>query len=168
MQPPSTEEQEQEELELALLLSCISAQEQAATPAAGTATEHCTPPEVSSLGARTLDLIGPEGLCALEKQQLRALALRDDGSSGAGPSGSQRPAMAQQGTTGAPGPRELDLRRGQLSLCSVCMDATADGACVPCGHVCACMKCLGALRKTHKKCPICNAQVREVLQIFLS
>lgn len=40
------------------------------------------------------------------------------------------------------------------SDCAVCLEASADGAFLPCGHKCCCLKCGESL----DKCPICRAE----------
>lgn len=45
--------------------------------------------------------------------------------------------------------------------CVVCLEARPVMACVPCGHVCACVKCAGPI----KKCPMCRTNCT-MLRLF--
>jgi adenylate kinase len=51
-------------------------------------------------------------------------------------------------------------------LCIVCYDAPADFLVVPCGHQCACQKCLDELRTTTGLCPICRTNIQHIVQVF--
>ena len=60
-------------------------------------------------------------------------------------------ALSTQARGGRPAPLT------QASGCAVCLDAVAEWACVPCGHMVACNRCKSnpAIWDT-EKCPICN------------
>jgi adenylate kinase len=51
-------------------------------------------------------------------------------------------------------------------LCTVCYDAPADFLVVPCGHQCACQKCLLELRAASGLCPICRTNIQHIVQVF--
>jgi adenylate kinase family enzyme len=53
-----------------------------------------------------------------------------------------------------------------LQLCVVCYDAPADFLVVPCGHQCACQKCLLELRSSSGLCPICRTNIQHIVQVF--
>ena len=48
-------------------------------------------------------------------------------------------------------------------VCCVCMEATADHALVPCGHVCVCGPCVS---KAGNQCPICRQDCRGAQAVF--
>ena len=48
----------------------------------------------------------------------------------------------------------------------ICMDALANCAILPCGHICGCLGCMQDLRT--RKCPICRGPVTNVQQVFFS
>lgn len=54
------------------------------------------------------------------------------------------------------------------STCVICLDAPAEGACIPCGHVAGCMSCLNEVVKTKEKmgCPVCRAKIGKVIKIY--
>jgi len=51
---------------------------------------------------------------------------------------------------------------GGAGRCCICMDADADAACTPCGHVCGCSSCLGQVYE----CPVCREPLESVLRIY--
>ena len=50
--------------------------------------------------------------------------------------------------------------------CVICWDAQAEAVCVPCGHVAGCMECLGEVKAKKWGCPVCRAEIREVIKVF--
>lgn len=55
------------------------------------------------------------------------------------------------------------------SECAVCMDATRDAICVPCGHIAGCYSCLSRIKLQSGGaacCPICRSQVQTVVKIY--
>lgn len=48
--------------------------------------------------------------------------------------------------------------------CKICCDRECDIACIPCGHVAACSRCISNIRF----CPICRNHLDEVLKIYFS
>ena len=58
---------------------------------------------------------------------------------------------------------ESEEERGQ---CCICMEARASVALVPCGHVCVCAGCVGAVHVTGGQCPMCRAETSGVLPVF--
>ena len=53
------------------------------------------------------------------------------------------------------------------ALCTICLNATSDTACVPCGHQALCHTCAAIVLARGDRCPICRAQVVNTLRIFL-
>jgi hypothetical protein len=49
--------------------------------------------------------------------------------------------------------------------CTICMVVRKTHACVPCGHMVSCPTCTPKVERTHC-CPICRAEVREMVPIF--
>ncbi|RDX79390.1 putative E3 ubiquitin-protein ligase XBAT35 [Mucuna pruriens] len=45
------------------------------------------------------------------------------------------------------------------SSCVICLDAPAEGACIPCGHVAGCMSCLNEVKAKKWGCPVCRAKI---------
>lgn len=66
-------------------------------------------------------------------------------------------------------PRSTDFARpGDMACrdCVVCMDASRDAICVPCGHIAGCFLCLQAIVQASGECPICRAHVDNVVRIY--
>uniref|UniRef100_A0A6U6QYV6 RING-type domain-containing protein n=1 Tax=Zooxanthella nutricula TaxID=1333877 RepID=A0A6U6QYV6_9DINO len=51
-------------------------------------------------------------------------------------------------------------------VCTVCLDAEATMAAVPCGHRAYCGACAGASAPTSRPCPVCRAAVADVLRVY--
>jgi hypothetical protein len=54
---------------------------------------------------------------------------------------------------------EKEVRKEE---CVVCMEGKTDHAIIPCGHVCLCSNCVSGI----KKCPICRADVTQMVKLF--
>ncbi|OQR99884.1 hypothetical protein ACHHYP_03999 [Achlya hypogyna] len=52
------------------------------------------------------------------------------------------------------------------SECIVCFDGPQNAVCVPCGHAAICMKCADNIRLSTRLCPVCRADVREMIQLY--
>ncbi|ETW00850.1 hypothetical protein H310_07376 [Aphanomyces invadans] len=50
--------------------------------------------------------------------------------------------------------------------CVVCFDGPQNAVCVPCGHAAVCMRCADHMKQTSQQCPVCRADVRQVVQLF--
>ncbi|RHY60204.1 hypothetical protein DYB30_007974 [Aphanomyces astaci] len=50
--------------------------------------------------------------------------------------------------------------------CVVCFDGPQNAVCVPCGHAAVCMRCADHMKQSSLQCPVCRADVREVIQLF--
>eukprot|EP00604_Paraphysomonas_vestita_P000936 CAMPEP_0174819540 /NCGR_PEP_ID=MMETSP1107-20130205/2831_1 /TAXON_ID=36770 /ORGANISM="Paraphysomonas vestita, Strain GFlagA" /LENGTH=1055 /DNA_ID=CAMNT_0016033225 /DNA_START=867 /DNA_END=4034 /DNA_ORIENTATION=+ len=62
-----------------------------------------------------------------------------------------------------------DIQQQQQSpqlICTVCADAPADFLVVPCGHQCACEKCLLELQQATGVCPICRSHIQCIVKVF--
>ena len=55
---------------------------------------------------------------------------------------------------------------GSSGQCLICMDAPSDGICVPCGHVAGCMSCLTQIKSHASECPICRANIHQVMKVY--
>ncbi|GMH08540.1 hypothetical protein Nepgr_010380 [Nepenthes gracilis] len=55
---------------------------------------------------------------------------------------------------------------GSSSSCVICLDAPAEGACVPCGHLAGCMSCLSEVKAKKLGCPICRAEINQVIRVY--
>ena len=63
--------------------------------------------------------------------------------------------------------RERDRAEVEQRTCVVCTADAAVVAIVPCGHVCLCQDCEGAMRKHNQRvCPMCRTSIRETLRVF--
>ncbi|KAM0893084.1 hypothetical protein ACQ4PT_025338 [Festuca glaucescens] len=61
---------------------------------------------------------------------------------------------------------EEDTRRGSVGgRCCVCMSRRKGAAFVPCGHT-FCRACAREVRAARGRCPLCNAAIRDVLNLF--
>ncbi|CAA2980562.1 E3 ubiquitin- ligase XBAT34 isoform X2 [Olea europaea subsp. europaea] len=52
------------------------------------------------------------------------------------------------------------------SSCTICLDAPVEGACVPCGHMAGCMSCLNEIKAKKWGCPVCRANIDQVIRIY--
>ena len=50
--------------------------------------------------------------------------------------------------------------------CVVCMDAARTAVCVPCGHNAGCIECLTAIHESNQGCPVCRAELTQVIRLF--
>ena len=55
----------------------------------------------------------------------------------------------------------------QTSACVVCLSGDSTHALVPCGHVCVCGTCLGAVVGRERRCPMCRATVDSSMRVYL-
>ncbi|CAL0316699.1 unnamed protein product [Lupinus luteus] len=63
-------------------------------------------------------------------------------------------------------PKEEKHADGNRSLCVICLDAPAEGACIPCGHVAGCMSCLNKVKTKKLGCPVCRAKINQVIKLY--
>ena len=52
------------------------------------------------------------------------------------------------------------------SSCVICWEAPVEGACIPCGHMAACMTCLNEIKAKKGFCPVCRAKILQVVKIY--
>ncbi|XP_022849437.1 putative E3 ubiquitin-protein ligase XBAT34 isoform X2 [Olea europaea var. sylvestris] len=52
------------------------------------------------------------------------------------------------------------------SSCTICLDAPVEGACIPCGHMAGCMSCLNEIKAKKWGCPVCRANINQVIRIY--
>ncbi|EOA16892.1 hypothetical protein CARUB_v10005117mg [Capsella rubella] len=50
--------------------------------------------------------------------------------------------------------------------CVICVDASAEAACVPCGHVAGCVSCLKKIKNKKMGCPVCRANIDQVIKLY--
>lgn len=55
---------------------------------------------------------------------------------------------------------------GDASACVICLDAKAEGACIPCGHIAGCMSCLNEIKAKKWGCPVCRAKIDQVIRVY--
>ncbi|XP_042517550.1 putative E3 ubiquitin-protein ligase XBAT34 isoform X2 [Macadamia integrifolia] len=55
---------------------------------------------------------------------------------------------------------------GASSSCVICLDAPVEGACIPCGHMAGCMSCLKEIEAKKWGCPVCRAQIVQVIRLY--
>ncbi|KAI4345780.1 hypothetical protein L6164_012876 [Bauhinia variegata] len=58
---------------------------------------------------------------------------------------------------------EKDVASGS---CAICLDAPAEGACIPCGHVAGCLSCLNEVKAKKWGCPVCRTKIDQVIKIY--
>ncbi|XP_021768798.1 putative E3 ubiquitin-protein ligase XBAT34 [Chenopodium quinoa] len=54
----------------------------------------------------------------------------------------------------------------ESTVCVVCWEAPVEGACVPCGHVSTCMSCLKKIKDDDGGCPVCRAEIDQVVKLY--
>ncbi|XP_047315579.1 putative E3 ubiquitin-protein ligase XBAT34 [Impatiens glandulifera] len=52
------------------------------------------------------------------------------------------------------------------SSCVICLDAPTEGACIPCGHMAGCMSCLNEIKAKNWGCPVCRADIVQVVRLY--
>ncbi|KAJ0255101.1 hypothetical protein HA466_0099070 [Hirschfeldia incana] len=55
---------------------------------------------------------------------------------------------------------------GGSGICVICVDASAEAAFVPCGHVAGCISCLKEIKNKKLGCPICRASIDQVIKLY--
>ncbi|KAH7282294.1 hypothetical protein KP509_35G024000 [Ceratopteris richardii] len=50
--------------------------------------------------------------------------------------------------------------------CVICLDARAEAACVPCGHLAGCMECLSEVKAKDWGCPVCREQIQQIVKVY--
>ncbi|KAF8092608.1 hypothetical protein N665_0408s0005 [Sinapis alba] len=61
---------------------------------------------------------------------------------------------------------ESKERCGGSGVCVICVDASLEAACVPCGHVAGCVSCLKEIKNKKLGCPICRASIDQVIKLY--
>ncbi|RDX79389.1 putative E3 ubiquitin-protein ligase XBAT35, partial [Mucuna pruriens] len=52
------------------------------------------------------------------------------------------------------------------SSCMICLDASAEGACISYGHVAGCMSCLNEVKAKKWDCHVCQAKIVQVIKLY--
>lgn len=60
---------------------------------------------------------------------------------------------------------EMKEEAGTTS-CVICLDAPVEGACIPCGHMAGCMSCLNEIKAKKWGCPVCRANIDQVIRLY--
>ncbi|VVB10530.1 unnamed protein product [Arabis nemorensis] len=55
---------------------------------------------------------------------------------------------------------------GGSRACAVCVDASSEAVCVPCGHVAGCISCLNEIKDKKLGCPVCRANIDQVIKLY--
>ncbi|KAJ3678501.1 hypothetical protein LUZ60_002304 [Juncus effusus] len=76
---------------------------------------------------------------------------------------SSRLTMSKKSSVKTEKKEEKEKEKG---VCVICLDKRVEAACVPCGHMAGCMKCLKKIEAKNKKCPVCRANVDQVIKIY--
>lgn len=50
--------------------------------------------------------------------------------------------------------------------CVICMEEKQTAVCVPCGHNAACVECLQDVKSSTGICPVCRAEIREIVRLY--
>ena len=57
-------------------------------------------------------------------------------------------------------------KKKERKTCIVCYDAKNTHLCVPCGHQCFCKDCSKQINELGNKCPICRANVSQIIKVY--
>lgn len=60
----------------------------------------------------------------------------------------------------------LEPAAADSTVCVVCWEAPVEGACVPCGHVSTCMSCLKKIKDNNEVCPVCRANIEQIVKLY--
>ncbi|KAF9600797.1 hypothetical protein IFM89_012536 [Coptis chinensis] len=69
---------------------------------------------------------------------------------------------AQVGYNGWDVPSNSETQQSIPSTCVICLDATIEGACIPCGHLSGCMSCLNEIQGKKWGFPVCRAKIKQM------
>ena len=58
---------------------------------------------------------------------------------------------------------ERERERWGVGTCSCCQDRGAETRFLDCGHSCACEQCAARIRAQGSPCPLCRAEIRDVV-----
>ncbi|XP_042379416.1 probable E3 ubiquitin-protein ligase XBOS34 isoform X2 [Zingiber officinale] len=80
------------------------------------------------------------------------------------------PGIPETKVAGAPSKTESSGEKpgssGTSGCCVICLDAPVEGACIPCGHMAGCMSCLREIESKQWGCPVCRAQIDQVVRLY--
>lgn len=54
----------------------------------------------------------------------------------------------------------------EMKECSICFDKKISTVFTPCGHAIACKECALKVKKQHKKCSICNQEIKDIVPLY--
>ncbi|XP_073278898.1 putative E3 ubiquitin-protein ligase XBAT35 [Primulina huaijiensis] len=60
----------------------------------------------------------------------------------------------------------VEKKDGSASSCTICLDSPLEGACIPCGHMAGCMSCLNEIKAKKWGCPLCRANIDQIVRIY--
>ncbi|KAL4283106.1 hypothetical protein GQ457_16G029870 [Hibiscus cannabinus] len=63
-------------------------------------------------------------------------------------------------------PSAGQTNQDEAPSCTICLDAPSEAACVPCGHVAGCMSCLNEIKAKKWGCPVCRAEIQQVIKLY--
>ncbi|KAE8667985.1 putative E3 ubiquitin-protein ligase XBAT35 [Hibiscus syriacus] len=63
-------------------------------------------------------------------------------------------------------PSAGQTKQDEAPSCPICLDAPSEAACVPCGHVAGCMPCLNEIKAKKWGCPVCRAEIQQVIKLY--
>ncbi|PWA49304.1 Ankyrin repeat-containing protein [Artemisia annua] len=61
---------------------------------------------------------------------------------------------------------EKEKKDGVSSSCVICLDAPVEGAFIPCGHMAGCMSCLTEIKGKILGCPVCRANIDQIIRLY--
>lgn len=136
-----------------------------ATLPAVSASVHKPPPSASIPSAPPMAeetfYSGPVHYPSIDSSPVDFTAAGEEGSSMSSPIDLTAPSPETK--TGAGEDKEDSSISG---LCVICLDAPAEGACIPCGHVAGCMSCLTEIKANKWGCPVCRAKIDQVIKLY--
>lgn len=130
----------------------------------GTSSQHVdTEPEIPTVSHTTHETPGP---VLAPSAPLIADAIIDDGPIHYPSIDSSPVGLSSQDVETLPTVTAEMKENAGTTSCVICLDAPVEGACIPCGHMAGCMSCLNEIKAKKWGCPVCRANIDQVIRLY--